>query len=57
MKKITTTLLVIIACSAVWSCGPKRHGCGPGRCEVKLPQKQMELKETTTKDTDKTFFC
>ena len=55
MKKITITLLVIIACTAS-SCGPKRHGCGPGRCEVKLNQKQIELKETN-KDTDKTFFC
>jgi hypothetical protein len=56
MKKITSTLLVIIACSILGSCGPKRHGCGPGRCEVKLNQKQIELKETN-KDTDKTFFC
>ena len=44
MKKITTTLLVIIACSILGSCGQKRHGCGPGRrCEIKSPQKQMDL--------------
>jgi hypothetical protein len=45
MKKITTTLLVIIACTAS-SCGPKRHGCGPGRCEIQQPQKQIDFLET-----------
>jgi hypothetical protein len=46
MKKITSTLLVIIACSILGSCGPKRHGCGPGRCEIQQPQKQIDFLET-----------
>ena len=33
-KKLTLLLLVcVIAFSA---CGPKRYGCGPRRCEVKV---------------------
>ena len=33
-KKLTLLLLVcVIAFSA---CGPKRYGCGPRRCEVKM---------------------
>jgi hypothetical protein len=34
MKKIVALLL--FSCF-VTSCGPKRLGCGPGRCEVENP--------------------
>jgi hypothetical protein len=34
MKKI---VLIVFGCLFLASCGPKRLGCGPGRCEVKLP--------------------
>ena len=37
-KKLPLLLLVcVIAFSA---CGPKRYGCGPRRCEVKMPKQQ-----------------
>lgn len=36
-KKLSLLLLVcVISLSA---CGPKRYGCGPRRCEVKIQEK------------------
>lgn len=34
MKKI---VLIAFGCLFLASCGPKRMGCGPGRCEVQEP--------------------
>jgi hypothetical protein len=34
MKKI---ILIVIGCLVLASCGPRRLGCGPRRCEVKNP--------------------
>jgi len=34
MKKI---ILIVIGCLVLASCGPRRLGCGPRRCEVKIP--------------------
>jgi len=34
MKKI---ILILIGCLVLASCGPRRLGCGPRRCEVKNP--------------------
>ncbi|WP_396149098.1 hypothetical protein [Flavobacterium sp.] len=34
MKKI---ILIVIGCLGLTSCGPRRLGCGPRRCEVKTP--------------------
>ncbi|WP_353078510.1 hypothetical protein [Flavobacterium sp.] len=34
MKKI---ILIVIGCLVLASCGPRRLGCGPRRCEVKTP--------------------
>jgi hypothetical protein len=34
MKKIVALLLLS---GFITSCGPKRLGCGPGRCEVENP--------------------
>lgn len=53
MKKISIILIVLASFSTFMSCGPKRHGCGPGRrCEIKSPQKQMDLMENNKK-----HFC
>ena len=35
MKKII--IAAAFGCLFLTSCGPKRLGCGPRRCEVKLP--------------------
>jgi hypothetical protein len=43
MKKIIALLLLF---GFITSCGPKRLGCGPGRCEVENPtQKRTSLKK------------
>jgi hypothetical protein len=34
MKKI---ILIVIGCMFLASCGPRRLGCGPRRCELKTP--------------------
>ncbi|MBP6127446.1 hypothetical protein [Flavobacterium sp.] len=34
MRKI---ILIVIGCLVLASCGPRRLGCGPRRCEVKTP--------------------
>jgi hypothetical protein len=34
MKKI---ILIVIGCLVLASCGPRRLGCGPRRCEIKTP--------------------
>ncbi len=40
-KKLTLLLLVcVIALSA---CGPKRYGCGPRRCEVKMEHSSIPI--------------
>jgi hypothetical protein len=37
MNKKTNFALLLLLCVIVFSgCGPKRYGCGPRRCEVKL---------------------
>lgn len=41
MKKI---VFAIVLMGFVMSCGPKRMGCGPGRCENAKPQASMERK-------------
>ncbi len=42
-KKILVTLCLIV----VSSCGPKRYGCGPRRCEINA--KQFHLFHTDNK--------
>ncbi len=42
-KKILVGLCLIV----VASCGPKRYGCGPRRCEVKV--KQLHFLNTINK--------
>lgn len=32
--KMKKTLCILFAVIVLASCGPKRLGCGPGRCEV-----------------------
>ena len=34
MKKI---ILIVLGCLVLASCGPRRLGCGPRRCEIKTP--------------------
>jgi hypothetical protein len=36
-KKMKKIIVLFIVCLFVASCGPKRLGCGPRRCEVKTP--------------------
>ena len=40
MKKITLFLI----CIFLYSCGPKRLGCGPGRrCEINIKKENFQL--------------
>jgi hypothetical protein len=42
MKKI---LAIIVLMGLLTSCGPKRLGCGPGRCNIEMPEhKEFQLK-------------
>lgn len=36
-KKMKKIIILVFGCLFIVSCGPKRLGCGPRRCEVKLP--------------------
>lgn len=47
-KKILVALCLIV----VTSCGPKRYGCGPRRCEVKT-QEQPSVPLTLEKSTSR----
>ncbi len=40
MKK--TYVLLLLSC-IITSCGPKRLGCGPGRCDLEKPTQKTEL--------------
>jgi hypothetical protein len=44
-KKILVALCLIV----VASCGPKRYGCGPRRCEVKVKVKLVPYFNTGNK--------
>lgn len=46
-KKLTLLLLVFVI--ALSACGPKRYGCGPRRCEVKMERKTI-LNNTLKKE-------
>ncbi|ESU27932.1 hypothetical protein FSS13T_04190 [Flavobacterium saliperosum S13] len=39
MKK---AICFMVLCGLLISCGPRRLGCGPGRCEVVKTQKNYE---------------
>lgn len=42
MKKILAILALLFFVTA---CGPKRLGCGPGRCNIEIPKNtQLQLK-------------
>ncbi|RKS00734.1 hypothetical protein C8C84_0360 [Flavobacterium sp. 102] len=41
MKKI---LAIFVLVSFITSCGPKRLGCGPGRCDIETPKTTTLLK-------------
>jgi hypothetical protein len=36
-KKMKKKIVLVFGCLFIVSCGPRRLGCGPRRCEVKLP--------------------
>lgn len=36
-KKMKKIIVLVFGCLFAASCGPKRLGCGPRRCEVKTP--------------------
>lgn len=40
MKK---TLVLLLLSYIITSCGPKRLGCGPGRCDLEMPKQKAEL--------------
>ncbi|WP_188360464.1 hypothetical protein [Flavobacterium orientale] len=47
MKKLLNYIAFLILVTSLLSCGPKRLGCGPGRCDVEqlpniLKQKNPE---------------
>jgi hypothetical protein len=37
-KKMKKIIVLVFGCLFAASCGPKRLGCGPRRCEVKIPK-------------------
>jgi hypothetical protein len=37
-QKTSFALLLLLCVIAFSACGPKRYGCGPRRCEVKVKQ-------------------
>ena len=39
--KMKKTLCILFLGAVIVSCGPRRLGCGPGRCEIKKPQKEF----------------
>lgn len=43
MKKVVALAVVGLL---IASCGPKRLGCGPYRCEVKTPKVNSEINKT-----------
>ncbi|WP_313806517.1 hypothetical protein [Flavobacterium sp.] len=43
MKRIVV-VLVLVGLSV--SCGPKRLGCGPGRCDNSVKEKPLEKKNS-----------
>jgi hypothetical protein len=49
-KKLPLLLLVCVI--AFSSCGPKRYGCGPRRCEMKT-QEQTTVPQTPGKNTSR----
>ena len=36
-KKMKKIIVLVFGCLFIVSCGPRRLGCGPRRCEVKNP--------------------
>ena len=38
LKKMKKIIVLVFGCLFAASCGPKRLGCGPRRCEVKTPK-------------------
>jgi hypothetical protein len=36
-KKMKKIIVLVFGCLFIVSCGPRRLGCGPRRCEVKTP--------------------
>jgi hypothetical protein len=52
-KKTSFALLLLLCVIAFSGCGPKRYGCGPRRCEVKVkPTYELQQLE---KNSD--FIC
>jgi len=50
MNKKTSFAILLLLCVIVFSgCGPKRYGCGPRRCEVKV--KQQPVSQTLENST------
>jgi hypothetical protein len=47
-KNLIFTMFALIVMTT--SCGPRRYGCGPRRCEVKT-QKQPTVPQTLEKNT------
>jgi hypothetical protein len=41
MQKISLALLFLLCISMLSSCGPRRYGCGPRRCEMKTQEQPV----------------
>ena len=49
-EKLGVSEASLLFVSILSSCGPRRYGCGPRRCEVKT-QKQPTVPQTLEKNT------
>lgn len=52
MKRIFVVLVLTTTLSSLFSCGPRRYGCGPNRrCEVKEQKQPLKIQSQIKVET------